>query len=74
MQIQHFKVKVILDKSQFGNIQHYPGPGYSFYINNKGKFEYITTRSSQDLVAVTEEQYKNWSSRSIISIPVEIKI
>lgn len=72
MRINHIEVNVILDESLYGNIRYSIGEAYQFYFNDKGKFEYITTRNSQDLTAVTKEQFKSWKSRSIVRLPVKL--
>jgi len=61
--------EVVLDESKFG--KRYEGEwNWSFRVKNRqGTYELITVTSSEEpiLVAVTEEQYKNWRNRRIFA-------
>lgn len=73
MTVKHLEVEIVLDKSQYGkSAQTVLGPGFSFYYNTSGKFEYITTRNERQLVAVTDEQYRGWKGRKIVAVPITL--
>ena len=43
---------------------------FKFFSETEDGLEFITARNSQMLVAVTEDQFKNWSSHIITAVYV----
>ena len=72
--VKKIPVKVILDESQYGITQLKDGPAFSFYSFNKGKFDHITTRSSEVLVAVTKDQFNSWKNLDIRAFPCLVEL
>jgi hypothetical protein len=68
------KVKVILDESLYGEGQLTDGPAFSFYSFKDGKFDPITTRNSEVLIAVTKDQFNSWKNLDIRAFPCIVSI
>ena len=60
---------IVLDEKQYASIKQDSSlPLYNFFfLNMDNKKEFITQRYGDTLIAVTEQQYKNWKfGRTVI--------
>lgn len=67
------EIEVVLDISLYGVSKLIKGLSYSYYsVEKNNKLDFITVQNTDKLIAVTDEQYRNWKSKKLHRVTSEV--
>lgn len=67
------EVEVTLDTSLYGVSKLKKGLAYNYYsVDKNNKLDLITVQNSDRLIAVTDDQYRNWKAKKLHRVTVEV--